>query len=181
MPSQDSDLYALFESIVQDLRTANDDRRHPFRTLVLATQDFYPAMRTVVKRFTDIDLSTLIYTDARSAKVENLEKNENASMLFYDPLKRVQVTIKGRCEVIKSGFLFDKHQKIALQNPGDYSTLDAPGRRLDSETYEMAKPNYFCLLRIIAQEIEILELGREQHRRARFLRKEEWEGSWLVP
>ena len=53
----------IFSSIVVDLKSAIEIKKHPFRYFTLATSDFssIPRLRTVVLRDVDDELNMMIY------------------------------------------------------------------------------------------------------------------------
>ena len=171
----------FFDQAHKELFRANEDRRHPFRTLVLATLSDFPHVRTVVKRKSLPDYSVLVYTDSRTTKISDLQKNKNCSLLFYHPKKKLQITFYCEADLIESGELFEKHQAIALVHPNDYATAAAPKAELEAPEYLYAEETNFALLQFRPQRIEILQLGRPQHLRAVFELKNNWEGQWVVP
>ncbi len=174
-------LAEFFEKSRAELIRSNADRRHPFRTLVLSTNNSYPGIRTVVKRKTESDLSTLIYTDSRSPKVEEIRLDAKCSLLFYHPKKKLQLIINGVAEVLDKGDLYEIHREIALLNPKDYSTRFAPGAKLSAQDYDFGNKDYFCLLNIRPVTIQLLELGKERHWRAEYFATNQWQGTWLAP
>lgn len=175
------ELNEFFDQAQQELLRANQDRRHPFRTLVLATLSDFPHVRTVVKRKSLPDHSVLVYTDHRTGKIADLRKNKNCSLIFYHPKKKLQVTFYCVAEIIESGELFEKHQAIALVHPNDYATARAPKSALDAPEYSYGDETHFTLLQFRPQRIEILQLGKPQHLRAVFDGDNNWEGQWVVP
>ncbi|WP_235299488.1 pyridoxamine 5'-phosphate oxidase family protein [Portibacter marinus] len=180
MEKNASDLQEFFEKAKAELFRANQDKRHPFGSLVLATLGSYPEQRTVVKRKTLNDLSTLIYTDERSGKMDQIQSNAKCSLSFYHSKKKIQVKILGQCQTITQGQLYEEHRSIALQNKSDYSTTKPPGTPIGKPEYERGAEAYFVLLQVVPEFIEILQLDRPHHKRARFSAAEDWKGSWLV-
>lgn len=83
----------LFRGAVQN--------RHPYHTPVLATTNGkVPNARTVVLRETQIDnRQLLIYTDRRTAKIEDLRQCPFASLVFWDKGKSVQIRAKGKVHI----------------------------------------------------------------------------------
>lgn len=169
-------LNEFFNQAQQELLRANQDRRHPFRTLVLATISDFPQVRTVVKRKSLPDHSVLVYTDSRTTKIANLRENTNCSLIFYHPKKKLQVTFYCTAELIESGEFFEKHQAIALVHPNDYATTAAPKSTLDAPEYLYAEETHFTLLKFHPQQIEILQLGKPKHLRAVFIAKKTGKG-----
>lgn len=174
-------LEEFFTQAKSELFRANKDRRHPFRTLVLATKAVFPGVRTVVKRQTMEDLSTLIYTDQRTPKVAELKADDRGSLIFYHPKKKLQIIINANVETLTTGDLHTQHREIALHNKKDYSTRSAPGAPLTEADYRYGANEYFCLLQCHPVSIQLLQLGKERHWRAVFQKESDWQGQWLVP
>jgi len=165
----------------RELMNANDNRNYAFRTMVMSTKSDFTHSRMVIKRETNSDMSSFVYTDARSKKVEQLRKDDRCSLLFYDPANHFQVVVQGRCNIIDEGSLYLKHQKIALQNRKDYNAEKPSGTKIDLPYYQHGNYTYFSLLKISPVAIELLKLGKLRHLRARYLADEDWSGTWLVP
>jgi len=176
-------LIALAKS---ELLRANADRKHPFRTFSLGTFGAYPEIRTVVKRKTYEDLSTLFFTDSRSPKILEIRQNPKVSALFYHPRKKLQVRLKGEAQICPpeeaeyQDFLNRIKQSPALK---DYTTAQAPGAPISGpEVALFDETIHFAAVKIKAQELDILQLGDQAHERMLYV----WElGAWresrLVP
>ena len=76
------------EETLRELVNGHVKKRHPFRYFVLATnENGRPTQRTVVLRKTLPDQSLVLYTDKRTQKIKDLQKNSDFSALFYDAQK----------------------------------------------------------------------------------------------
>lgn len=183
---------ALFRGAVQN--------RHPYHTPVLATTNGeFPSARTVVLRETNVEeRQLLIYTDARTHKVEDLKQCPFASVVFWDKGKSVQIRAKGKVTIHRQNELAKiKWDKIPAKNRRDYATINAPGTaKKKSENFlpeywsagdltnEKTEEHYanFVVLVIEIREIDFLHLDRTGHQRAQFLWKDRsWQKSWVVP
>jgi pyridoxine/pyridoxamine 5'-phosphate oxidase len=175
-------------------------RKGPLRTPALATADLGTSfMRTVILRDVSLDRDELIiFTDARSTKVAQLEKNKKSSLLFYEYVKNLQLRVNGEITVHVADPVADKYWKTVppssrfnyasalapgslLEEPGD--GLDPSWRKQDSVPDTEPAFENFAVLLFQARELELLHLHPEGHRRAAFSRKAngEWLGRWLVP
>lgn len=179
----------FYSQAKKELLRANADKRHPFRNVVLATaKNGAPKMRTVVMRKFEYT-SILIYTDERSEKIGELESNQNkAALLFWHPKKRLQIRMEGVCEIdMNSERLIEIWKNLPSFSRASYTTEKPPGTSLISphevnHDTDAEDGRYFTILKFQVNEMDLLQLNREVHLRARFKRKElEWFGEWLVP
>jgi pyridoxamine 5'-phosphate oxidase len=133
------------------------DSKDPFHWPVLATVDEggLADARTVVLRRWHFERNTLEIHSARdTAKIAQLTKNPNASLVFYHDRSRIQLRAKG---------VVDIHQE-------DEITTEA-WQRL-SENTRKGYPNYsqFCVLLLALRDLDWLCLvPADRHRRAGFM------------
>ena len=100
----------ILSIISKQLLLGSTDARHPFRFVNLCTLDGnQPDSRYVVLREFKEDLALFFYTDSRSEKVAQINKNPNASLLFYHPIERCQVKIGGKAQIITNTELIKEH------------------------------------------------------------------------
>ena len=81
-------LDTLLKDGIKQLTSALVHKKHPFRyfTFTTVSQDGSPHSRTVVLRGFDPEKFIFsIYTDSRSAKIKELNHDQRAEFLFYDP------------------------------------------------------------------------------------------------
>ena len=175
----------LLQQAKTELLRSNADKKHPFRYCNLSTLAEYPETRMVVIRKIDQNLNVIIYTDSRTPKVQQLQKNNKASLLFYHPKKRLQVRMKGKVRLIQEGHpAFEKHLSNIHNTPSlrDYTTLDPPGSLLKTESVVLGTVPYFTVIIFESLYLDILLLQREGHIRSEyFLEENEWIERRLVP
>lgn len=165
-----------------ELVRSNQDRKHPFRLMTLATHAKYPAIRTIVKRdFNPKEWTMLAYSDIRTFKISELSNNPLCSLHFYHPKKQLQLVLNANAEMITSGYDFDTHKEKASINAKDYTTQLSPGTPISDSSYSFSKEVNFCLLKFNVVRVNLLQLGRIQHLRACFDFIENPGGTWLVP
>jgi len=176
---------ALFESLKRELVNGYSKKKHPFRYFSLATtHDGKPEQRTVVLRKMLNDLSLVIYTDARSDKMKAISRNSQVSALFYHPKKLLQVRVQAKV-VIQDRERNVIWNQIHENSRKDFTTVSAPGSLIknpDHVTYSETE-NYFCMLHLVPEEIEYLQLKRPNHLRVLFKKDSDgkWNGQFLVP
>jgi len=176
----------LLELAQSELSRSNTERKHPFRLFTFATKDDFPAIRTVVNRKFELDWTILFYTDSRTPKVRQIQKNEKVAALFYHPKKKLQIRIRGIAKLIeKNSKLFQHHfEKVKQsQSAKDYLTENAPGNNFPKEgELIFGEEFHFMPIQIYVKEIDILLLGKEKHERQIFtLKNEAWEMQRVVP
>jgi len=143
--------------------------------------------RIVVLRHFDRETLRLgVWTDGRSNKVSDLRADPVASLLFFDAAKKLQIRTSGSVSIHIEGQAHAQALEKALQgNMADYSSIAGPGRAVNAPN-AIAESNdaaaNFVLLQLSIDVMDVLELSRSGHRRARF----EWTGdmltaSWRVP
>lgn len=176
----------IWETLLHELHRGALDPKHPFRYLTVATvSEQFPQVRTVVLRQFTADLEFLVYTDARSFKVQELFKLPQVSLLFYHPKKQLQVRINAKATIHEEDELAKAHwNQVAKHKQFDYQSLLAPGTRIEKP--EMGweinpKRAHFLVLRFSPISIEVLQLAREGHLRIQFDLATGWQGAWLVP
>jgi pyridoxine/pyridoxamine 5'-phosphate oxidase len=174
------------EETLRELVNGHVKKRHPFRYFVLATiENGRPTQRTVVLRKTLPDQSLVLYTDKRTQKIKDLQKNSDFSALFYDAKKLLQIRIEGKAELITDTAQIASYwHTVQAASRKDYTTALAPGTPIENpdEVGHLLTENYFCPVKLVPQTIEYLRLQRPNHVRILFSKKEnDWSGEFLVP
>jgi len=184
------------EQIWKELVRATHDRHHAWRTPVLATvgADGRPNARTVVlRKVSAADGGSIqIYTDRRSPKVAELTAQPSACLVFWSARLSWQLRVAVDVSIQTEGPSVDALWQTVKQTraAGDYLGLLAPGHSLTDESGVTDDPTddptviaaeqtvHFAVLIARVSEMDWLELGRGQHRRARIV-DDQWQ--WLAP
>ncbi len=150
-----------------------------------------PQVRTVVLRDADQQGDTVsFHTDMRSAKVAELRADPRIAMTGLDLGNFVQIRLEGRAQICA-----DEAERRAVWNAARphtlilYRTPFAPGTPLDApEAGHVQEPGSddgyanFCVIRVVLDKLEYLDISPEGHQRAVFLRKgDDWHGAWIAP
>jgi pyridoxamine 5'-phosphate oxidase len=177
---------AIWQTLLHELHRGALDPKHPFRYLTVATfGEQFPQVRTVVLRQFTTDLEFLVYTDARSSKVQELLELPRVSLLFYHPKKQVQVRVQALATVHVEDELSQANWKrVPDKRRVEYQSELGPGKRImhPKDGWESSKESaHFSVLKFSPLSLEVLQLSREGHLRIQFDLASGWEGSWLVP
>jgi len=174
---------ALSKRLWQELQSAALDRHHCWRTPVLATTglDGLAQARTVVLR--EVRRATqqlLIYTDARSPKVAEIQAQPMASLVCWSPRLRWQLRLQLRFDVALGGAETLAAWDSIRHSPSahDYLAVQAPGSlQTAPHATSLSMPQLAVLVGCV-QSMDWLELRREGPRRARLGARGM---EWLVP
>ncbi|MEM7110086.1 MAG: pyridoxamine 5'-phosphate oxidase family protein [Bacteroidota bacterium] len=184
---KDYDLNQVLLVVQHEIHRAAVDRKHPFRYVVLGTNNGTIAMRYIVLRKVTKDFKFILYSDYRSGKVEQLQHTPGCQLLFYHSLKRAQVIVSGVMTCHHTDGLAEKHwQYVQGEARKAYCSLQAPGTPIDrpEKAYawdsQMTSEN-FAVLHFEPTRIEVLQLRGLEHLRAIFEKANGWEGTWIVP
>lgn len=190
----------ICQQIWKELVRATHDRHHAWRTPVLATAggDGMVNARTVVLRKAREEGGGVleIYTDRRSPKVAEVVRQPSACLVFWSPRLKWQLRARVDVSVQTDGPYVESLWQMVKQTRavGDYLGFLPPGepmpepRSFDATTTLNAEDavlsvnneqaNYFAVLTAQVKEIDWLELGPDQHRRAK-IAGNQWQ--WVKP
>ena len=156
-----------------------------FPTLI-SQGDPYPEGRVVVLRQVASG-KFRIYTDTRSPKVEELRNTSRTSLLFWDPGDRLQIRVKGTTTFLSEGETAKLFSGFSVEQTSDYGSDLPPGTPIPPKgtPKEEATPDqhYFCVLEVVAEKMDILQLQNQGHLRLQFEKGTDgsWAGCWVVP
>ncbi len=201
LPNYYDDLDLTLKEILGLIQRAVKDRKSGFHNFVLATSfDSKPDARTVVLRGFDSEKMELsFHSDLRSQKINQLNKNKNVCLVFYDEKKKIQLRIRGKTNIRKS--FKEAWNKLTNWSKRCYLTANPPGQEsekpnsgfpekfaFDAPSSEQTKDGLknFTQIRVSINEIEWLFLASQGHRRALFEvvksnSKLLIEGKWFIP
>lgn len=184
----------LISQLFASWRSAIGQREHPFYLLSLATvgNDHFPECRIVVLRQVHETLGEIqIQGDVRSPKIAQLKKDPRVTLLFYDPVRRVQIRCRGVASVhIGDALANTAWQECAPTSRAMYATKEGPSEEVEEHPFIPAIPaeddawafSHFAAIVCRLTEIDVLELAREQNRRVLLRRSTTgWELQRLAP
>lgn len=171
-----------------------------FHTFVLGTRGVNNIeLRTLVLRKLDKSNKALFtHTDLRSPKAEQLKNNRQCSLLFYDPVRRVQLRLEAESVLHEGTELTDqlwaqtkmsaRKSYLSAHSPGELLCMPDDGlpRHLNGrdpqpDESEDGRKNFLVIeFRILS--IDWLFLNAQGHRRARIeYNVDGFDGSWVSP
>ena len=163
---------------VRDRRAA---ARHP--TLATVSPAGMPQARTVVLRAADSVSATVdIHTDINSTKVTELRANPKAALHVWDGTAHLQLRLEARATILTGADVAEIWAQVPETSRIAYGSNPAPGQPVTDGLAFVKHPDPACfaVLRLHVQAMDVLHLGRD-HRRARFVRGDNWAGQWLAP
>lgn len=181
-------LDTIFIQMWIDLAQGAARASHPFHTPALASLAVEgPDVRTVVLRHADLEARQLLcHTDYRSPKVNELRQQPNVAWLFYHPVNKIQLRVRGTVAVHHD----DKLARARWENSTHrsrqcYHAQLSPGTAMD--TPQIGEPlasgfDNFAVIDCMVHDIDWLYLDSQGHLRARFVwRDGEWRSGWIAP
>ncbi|MEO1437620.1 MAG: pyridoxamine 5'-phosphate oxidase family protein [Bacteroidota bacterium] len=170
---------------------ATVDRRHGFRTVILATASPDADARILILRNFDRAKRLIrLYTDHRSPKVASLQAQPKAKILLWNPTHKIQLRLSITASIQNQT---DECQRLWKQLPdhgiGDYSSPTHPGSPLNPLFAQNLQPlereeafQHFSLIDCVFDEIDYLKLDRAGHQRWQFhWENEAWKALELIP
>lgn len=155
----------------------------PGRLGVLATVAARGAeARTVMLRQADrTEGRVVIHTDSQTPKCAEIAAAPGATLLFWDADLSLQIRL--RLELRLRPGTDTEWAAVPLASRGNYGTVPAPGRPISGPEAYRRDPDPARLVVVEGRvaEIDLVDLSRPLHRRALFLRVEDWAGRWLAP
>ncbi|ATX64643.1 pyridoxamine 5'-phosphate oxidase family protein [Roseinatronobacter bogoriensis] len=171
----------VWTRLARGVRVRRAAARHP--TLATVSPAGMPQARTVVLRAADSMSATVdIHTDINSTKVTELRANPLAALHVWDGTAHLQLRLEVRATILTGMDVAEIWALVPETSRIAYGSNPAPGQPVtDGLAYvKHPDPACFAVLRLHVQAMDVLHLGRD-HRRARFVRGDNWAGQWLAP
>ena len=156
----------------QELERAAREREHGWRIMTLATVEGEQAhARSVTLRGADAAARRLVfYTDDRSPKLAQLQRNPLGTLLAWCPQLSWQVRLQVRLVQETDAALVGERWARLRMTPAaqDYLSPMAPGEPLSHPGQERGSREHFSIVNAEVLSLDWLELHPEGHRRALF-------------
>ena len=178
------------EKIKKEIMSCINKKKSSFKNVILSTvSKNKPNLRIVVLRGFSNDWNISFYSDIRSGKIEEIEKNKNVSILFYDDEKKIQIRMYGTSNIcINQKSIWEQ---LPASSKINYNSILKPGEYQRNQSTKLNKDlelgyNNFCLIKLKINNIDCLYLSKEGNRRIsiRISRKNKkivFKKKWLVP
>lgn len=179
-------LDGMLARVWQELDRGARDEGAAARRPVLATIGLNggPEARTVVLREArQADATLAIHTDNLSEKVREIDRISRASLHVWDQRLKLQTRLRGRVGVETGAAVAWLWDLVPDGSRSSYGVTPAPGTRIDrSDAYTRdSDPSRFAVLVFRVEEIDVVHLSGDYHRRALFRGSDGWQGAWLAP
>jgi len=188
-----SDLNEIYQSIWKKLEGAVRSRHEAWHLVTLGTiREEKPEIRTLVLRGANqTDRLLWMHTDLRSAKCQDIRKNAEGALLFYDPEARWQLRLTGQ-------LFFDSQSELTervwqntsasakrcyqgSERPSTFSPIQNSNLPSDPVSPDLGRDNFTRLLFQVSK-MDWLFLRAEGHLRAQWvLGSDHFNGSWMIP
>ena len=156
----------------QELERAAREREHGWRIMTLATVEGEQAhARSITLRGADTAARRLVfYTDDRSPKLAQLQRNPLGTLLAWCPQLSWQVRLQVRLVQETDAALVGERWARLRMTPAaqDYLSPMAPGEPLTHPGQERGSREHFSIVNAEVMSLDWLELHPEGHRRALF-------------
>lgn len=183
--SDPNDLYAFLDEGWSHLKLGVSDSRSParFPTFASISPDGKPEARTVALRGASRSTSVLeVHTDIATSKVVALRHTPTAAFHVWVPQADLQIRLTTFVEILTGVDIDQQWERVPVASRVSYGTVPNPGAPISS-AYAYEKPSKrdrFAVLKCSLLEMDLVHLG-ERHRRAVFVRENDWAGTWLAP
>lgn len=183
--SDPNDLQAFLEEAWRHLSRGVADSRSPARypTFVTVSPDGVPEARTVALRGASRSAGTLdVHTDIATSKVAALRQSPTAAFHVWLPRADLQIRLTVSVEILTGTDVDPQWDRIPAASRVSYGTLPEPGTPI-AAVYAYEKPSdrdRFAVLKCSLMAMDLVHLGT-RHRRAIFVRDDDWAGIWLAP
>lgn len=183
----------------EQLTAALDTKRDKLRNLTLATcTDDGADARMVVLRQVDAEHKYVwFHTDSRAEKVIQLEMFPNATLLFWDDERQVQLRMTVETRLHTDDYVADEQWKnlwaggrkmyLSEHKPGSEQLAPYPGfppqlgEELPTDEASEAGRNNFAVIECRVIVLEYLRLSRAGQTRAKFQYEPVERMTWLAP
>lgn len=179
------DLSAFLDSCWQHLGRGVADSRSPARypTFATVSAEGKPEARTVALRAAHRSSHSVeVHTDIATAKVRALAATPFAALHIWLPKADLQIRLTTTVTLLQGNAVEAAWQKVPAASRVSYGTQPDPGLPIES-AFDYEKPplrERFVVLHCAIDHIDLVHLGAK-HRRAAFMRSDDWAGQWLAP
>lgn len=178
-------LDGLHDRVWSLLEQGASDPESPLHTAALATKGLGGAAeaRMVVLRGAAVDAATLeVHTDRASRKVDELQADLKATLLFWDAGNSLQIRARIEVAVLTGPEVEDRWAGLSENAARNYGGQPPPSTPMTSadDYSETVERDRFAVLVGHVTSFDVVHLG-DLHRRALFEAKDGFAGMWLAP
>lgn len=177
-------LPGLLDAVWQDLTAATGPGTMLRPVLATVDGDGAPRMRIVMLRGADRGAGILqLHTDAATPKVDEIAQNPAVALHLWDETRALQLRLHGTARVVTGAVLDGNWAGLPAGSRDNYGVDPVPGTPIPhaGAFTRTAERDRFARIEITLEDMDIVELSPDHHRRASFTRATGWAGRWLAP
>jgi pyridoxine/pyridoxamine 5'-phosphate oxidase len=179
-------LDGLWDENWRQLEAVAHDRRSAARHTVLSTTGLTgaPQSRITVLRDANRAAGTVaVHTDKTTTKVAEIRADPRAALHLWQVEEDLQIRLRGHIEIAEGEAVRDLWARVPDGSRTSYGVEPAPGTPIPaSDAYtRIVNPDHFAVLTLVVENVDIVHLSADYHRRALFSRADGWAGQWLAP
>ena len=180
-----NDLAAFLAEAWQHLEQGVADATSParFPTFATTAPDGTPQARTVVLRGANPSEARVeVQTDTATDKITALRATPLAALHIWLPKVDVQIRLVAEVDILMGPSVEAQWSRVPVGARVSYGTEPIPGTPIP-QVYDYkhtSARNRFAVLECRLKKIDLVHLGA-RHRRAIYLRDDDWRGTWVAP
>lgn len=170
-----------WQHLIHGVSDSRSSARYP--TFATVGPDGVPQSRTVALRGAcQAEATVEVHTDIETGKIAALRHAAVAALHIWLPRADLQIRLTAWVEILTGPQVDGAWESVPAASRVSYGTMPVPGTPID-EVYAYQKPadrNRFAVLKCHLNQIDLVHLDK-RHRRALFVLKDGWRGTWLAP
>ncbi|MBC8299920.1 MAG: pyridoxamine 5'-phosphate oxidase family protein [Pelagibacterales bacterium] len=191
-PDYIDEISKIYENLWINILDGSKNSLSDYHTFSLATcSQNQVSNRTVVLRDCNKkDRTMSFHTNNLSKKIDDINLNPIVECIFYSKINKTQIRISGIAEIFTMNNICEKKWvEMSSQSKQCYFQNIAPGEIIDNPNQvQMENPDdlniiskNFAIIKINISMIDWLYLSSKGHRRVKFDKNRDFEGSWASP
>ena len=191
-PDYIDEISKIYENLWINILDGSKNSLSDYHTFSLATfSQNQLSNRTVVLRDCNKkDRTMSFHTNNLSKKIDDINLNPIVECIFYSKINKTQIRISGIAEIFTMNNICEKKWvEMSSQSKQCYFQNIAPGEIIDNPNQvQMENPDdlniiseNFAIIKINISMIDWLYLSSKGHRRVKFDKNRDFEGSWASP
>ena len=191
-PDYIGEINKIYENLWSNILDGSKNNLSDYHTFSLATcSQNQVSNRTVVLRdCNEKDRTMSFHTNNLSKKINDINLNPNVECLFYSKINNTQIRVSGIAEIFAMNNICEKKwTEMSSQSKQCYFQNIAPGEIIDNPKQVQIEnlgdlniiSENFVIVKINISTIDWLYLSSKGHRRAKFDKSRDFEGSWVAP
>ena len=191
-PDYIDEINKIYENLWNNILDGSKNSLSDYHTFSLATcsQNQVSNRTVVLRNCNKKDRIISFHTNNLSKKINDISQNPIVECIFYSKINKTQIRISGIAEIFTMNNICEKKwAEMSSQSKQCYFQNIAPGEIIDGPNQVQMKniddlniiSKNFAIVKINISIIDWLYLSSKGHRRAKFDKSRDFEGSWIAP